>query len=200
MIIKLAEVLKELIKGKGITQTALARNLKMKPQTVAMYCSGKSYPEFRTLIKIAEFFDVSLDYLVTGERVENQTVRQELGLSETAVENLKEIAIEGGGAGGVSAYIDELLSNRNFYETLIKALADRDAAANFLISVEAERKEKISPSEKENLIASIETPAILKMSNFFSDSRIFSIENMKDKKMKEKILRPDFSFLEHKEE
>ena len=197
---KFSEVLKTLIKNKGITQTALAKTLGLKPNVISMYCNGYSKPEFKTLIKIADFFDVSLDSLVFGVRPENKIIADELGLSDNALENLKEIAIEGGGADGVSAYIDELLSNRSFYETLIKALADRDAAANFIISVEAERKEKISSSEKENLIASIETPAIIKMSNFFSDSRIFSIENMKDKKMKEKILRPDFSFLEHKGE
>ena len=90
MMIKFSEVLKNLIQEKGLTQTTLAKIIDVKPNTVATYCAGKSYPEFRTLIKIAEFFDVSLDYLVTGERVENQTVRQELGLSETAVENLKD--------------------------------------------------------------------------------------------------------------
>ena len=53
MIIKLSEVLKKLIQEKGITQTELAKQLGLKPKTIAMYSTGKSYPEFRTLIKLA---------------------------------------------------------------------------------------------------------------------------------------------------
>lgn len=90
MEIRFEKTLRELMRDKGINQNELADFLGVKRSTITMYVNGKSYPEFRTLIKIAEFFDVSLDYLVTGERVENQTVRQELGLSETAVENLKD--------------------------------------------------------------------------------------------------------------
>ena len=92
MEIRFEKTLRELMRDKGINQNELADFLGVKRSTITMYVNGKSYPEFRTLIKIAEFFDVSLDYLVTGERVENQTVRQELGLSETAVENLKDSA------------------------------------------------------------------------------------------------------------
>ena len=90
MEIRFEKTLRELMRDKGINQNELADFLGVKRSTITMYVNGKSYPEFRTLIKIAEFFDVSLDYLVTGERIENQTVRQELGLSETAVENLKD--------------------------------------------------------------------------------------------------------------
>ena len=116
MIIKLSEVLKKLIQEKGITQTALAKQLGLKPQTIAMYSTGKSYPEFRTLIKLAEFFNVSLDYLVTGERVENQTVREELGLSESAVENLGKRGLE------INFSCDVLLSDKDFYSEFSRAM------------------------------------------------------------------------------
>ena len=78
--IKFADALKELITKKGITQTALAESL---------YCNGKSYPELNNLLKIASYFGVSTDYLITGERPEYMDIREELHLSDKAIENLK---------------------------------------------------------------------------------------------------------------
>lgn len=86
---RFSDMLRNLISQYGITQTELARNLGLKPNTISMYCSGNSRPDMDTLLEIASYFGVSTDYLITGEKPENMTLREELNLSDKAIENLK---------------------------------------------------------------------------------------------------------------
>lgn len=53
--------LKEL---KNTTYPQLAEYLGLKTRSVKCYASGESKPEYFKLIALADFFDVSLDYLV----------------------------------------------------------------------------------------------------------------------------------------
>ncbi len=61
--------LKFLREKKGLTQQRLAIELNMNQNTVSRYESGKRQADYATLIKIADYFDVSLDYLL--ERTDN---------------------------------------------------------------------------------------------------------------------------------
>lgn len=54
---------------KHITQQRLAIDLDMNQNTVSRYESGKRQADYGTLIKIADYFDVSIDYLL--ERTNN---------------------------------------------------------------------------------------------------------------------------------
>ena len=56
--------LRELIKERGITITALAKELKISHQSVSQYINGSAYPNIERLFMIARFFDVSINYLV----------------------------------------------------------------------------------------------------------------------------------------
>jgi len=56
--------IKELRIEKGITQTELASYLKLSARAVGYYESGEREPDYNTLLKIAEYFDVSVDYLL----------------------------------------------------------------------------------------------------------------------------------------
>ncbi len=56
--------LKELRKERKITQQDLADTFSVRVRTYQGYEYGESYPEVSKLIAIADFFDVSLDYLV----------------------------------------------------------------------------------------------------------------------------------------
>lgn len=56
--------LKELRQNRNITQGKLAEALNLARSTVAMYESGSSEPDFSTLQKIADYFNVSIDYLL----------------------------------------------------------------------------------------------------------------------------------------
>jgi transcriptional regulator with XRE-family HTH domain len=56
--------LKELRKASGLTQTALGEIAGVKAQAMNEMEHGRNYPSYRTLVALADYFDVSLDYLV----------------------------------------------------------------------------------------------------------------------------------------
>jgi len=64
----LGKILKELRKEKGLTQTALASILCTTQDSISLWELGKSYPDIPTLIKIAEYFDVTTDYILGIEK------------------------------------------------------------------------------------------------------------------------------------
>lgn len=56
--------LKQLRKEKGISQLKLAMDLSMNQNTISRYETGEREADYKTLIKIADYFDVTLDYLL----------------------------------------------------------------------------------------------------------------------------------------
>ena len=56
--------LKELRKEKNCTSKDLGKHLNFGGSAISNYESGRNEPSIDTLIKIAEYFDVSIDYLV----------------------------------------------------------------------------------------------------------------------------------------
>lgn len=58
------EHLKNLRKSKGLTQKQLAEKLNVSERGIQNYELGERKPTYDILIAIADFFDVSLDYLV----------------------------------------------------------------------------------------------------------------------------------------
>ena len=61
--------LKEIRKKRGISQLKLAMDLNTNQNTISRYETGEREPGINELIKIAEYFGVSIDYLV--ERTDN---------------------------------------------------------------------------------------------------------------------------------
>ena len=59
--------LKELRLNKNLTQTQLAKEFKVTQKTIANYETGTTQPTFDILIKIANYFNVSLDYLLENQ-------------------------------------------------------------------------------------------------------------------------------------
>ncbi len=56
--------LKELREKRGMSQVRLAIELDLNQNTISRYESGAREADYRTLIAIADYFDVSLDYLL----------------------------------------------------------------------------------------------------------------------------------------
>lgn len=61
--------LKEIRKQKGISQLKLALDLNMNQNSISRYENEIHEADYATLIKFADYFDVSLDYLL--ERTDN---------------------------------------------------------------------------------------------------------------------------------
>lgn len=60
-MIQIGEKLKELRKAENLTQQQLADELKISRVNYTRYENGSVRPDYETLIKIADFYDISLD-------------------------------------------------------------------------------------------------------------------------------------------
>jgi len=61
---KFHEVLRELIEDNDLTQKRLAEELGIPASTMGGYVQGTSEPDFATLLQIADYFDVTTDFLL----------------------------------------------------------------------------------------------------------------------------------------
>ena len=104
------------------TQKALADAVGVRPQTVSQYAIGETQPTPAVLLRIAEYFGVTVDFLLTGRRVENKPVREMLGLSEQTCENMK-LVNEGyfEDSPFMLPLLDFILSDKDFYVALAAA-------------------------------------------------------------------------------
>ena len=66
--------LRELRKERNISQLKLALDLNMNQNSISRYETGEREADYRTLIAFADYFDVSIDYLL--ERTDNPKVNR----------------------------------------------------------------------------------------------------------------------------
>ena len=95
----LAVRLRQLMYGSGTTQQELAEKTGCSRQAVAQYMDGSNAPNIDKLILIAEFFNVSIDYLVGKDKEQTeeelvQSIVNYTGLDEKSVEVLHNLKCE----------------------------------------------------------------------------------------------------------
>ena len=83
----------ELIKEKNTTKSAIAAELHISRQAVMQYCNGNTFPTADKLRQLAQYFDVSADYLLglssfKHEDPKMQQIEQYTGLNQNAIESL----------------------------------------------------------------------------------------------------------------
>ena len=66
--------LREIRKSKGLSQLKLAMELNTNQNTISRYENGEREPGIGELIKIADYFNISVDYLL--ERTDNPEVQK----------------------------------------------------------------------------------------------------------------------------
>lgn len=98
--VKFYEVLKKLRQQSGMSQGEFGRKFGVDQQAVSKWERDKGYPAVDTLLKIANYFDVSLDNLVYQMREETQ---EKLEKSNELLIELQEGKV-----------IDELVEKYNF--------------------------------------------------------------------------------------
>lgn len=110
--------------GYSTTYKSLGEVVGVRQQTISQYASGKTQPTADIVLRIAQFFGVSVDYLLTGVSSYNKEYSEELGLSEEAIEHLKcakqmysQVNPDTDKIHNIP-YLDELLSDKDFYEFL----------------------------------------------------------------------------------
>ena len=106
--------------GRTTTHKALAAAVGVRPQTISLYSTGETQPTSDSLLKIAQYFEVSVDYLLTGVSAGNKAANETLGLSEDAIQFLKQAKKYSKSTDFPSALelINGLLSDKEFYEFL----------------------------------------------------------------------------------
>lgn len=59
--------LREIRKKKGYSQLKVAMGLSISREALSYYESGKRSPDINMLIRLSKYFNVSIDYLITGK-------------------------------------------------------------------------------------------------------------------------------------
>ena len=66
------KMLRILRKNKGLSMKELGEIIGVAESTVSQYETGKREPDFETLLKLGEYFNVSVDYLLRGDIAQNE--------------------------------------------------------------------------------------------------------------------------------
>ncbi len=86
MIPKLAETMKNLRIGRGLSQAQMAELLGVTRSTISQYELGERSPSYEVLIRIAQYFHISTDYLLGVESASDK--------SDTIVIDVKNLSDE----------------------------------------------------------------------------------------------------------
>lgn len=88
-----ANTLKNLRESNNVTQEQLAEYLRVSRPTIAGYETKSRQPDFERLEKIAEYFHVTIDYLITGTNVEKENLVNENALDLEVVNSYKKLSL-----------------------------------------------------------------------------------------------------------
>ena len=81
--IKIGNFLKVLRKEKGITQEQLAEALNVSGRTVSRWETGKNMPDISILVDIADYYDISISEIISGERKSEIMNEEERKIAKT---------------------------------------------------------------------------------------------------------------------
>lgn len=123
------ERLKSLRKKCGYTQVSLAETLGVSKGTVAMWETGKRTPDFETLIRLSDLFDVRTDYIL-GKSNDSSSAK----LSDD-IEQLERWELESVYTDLMKLYIFLDSFGQKDVENLIKSEAQRCKEQNTLQDV-----------------------------------------------------------------
>ena len=59
--------LREIRKKKKYNQLKVAMDLSISRESISLYETGKRSPDIDMLVRLSEYFNVSIDYLITGK-------------------------------------------------------------------------------------------------------------------------------------
>lgn len=69
MDILIVQRIEEMLRTEGLTQSKLASGIGVNQSTVCNWLKGKKEPSIESLWKLADFFDVSIDYLIGRKEI-----------------------------------------------------------------------------------------------------------------------------------
>lgn len=160
------KILKDLIKESGKTQKDIAFELKISQQRLSNYVSGIREPDNETLLVFANYFGVSLDYLLGREPVIESTryihalpLRELRKSKNLSVKQLSELI----GIQERSIYLYENGKQEPNYETLLKLADFFDVSIDYLLGRTDESEQTKKPAIGELLELSKNKQEILSL-------------------------------------
>lgn len=114
----LATRIREEIENRNISGTNLAEQIDVSPAAVSQFLTGKSAPKLDTLVKIADAFGVTTDYLLgrTDDPKDQRSIIDDTGLTDQAVSVLKRLK-ESQTQNEIRLF-NKIICNRNFPHAL----------------------------------------------------------------------------------
>lgn len=119
------KALRELMDETDTTQPMLAESMGVTRQTISLYCNGQSTPDIDIFAKIADYFNVSFDYLLgksESKKRENVDINKKTGLSDESIKILEEIWTKKEFYYPSIRTIDELIKNKELIEMISEYL------------------------------------------------------------------------------
>lgn len=83
--------LRLLREANNLTQKQMANILSVTQKSISTYENGLTEPDISTMIKIADFFDVSLDYLLDRRTTKTETTKITIDISADELSALKRV-------------------------------------------------------------------------------------------------------------
>lgn len=162
----LNERIKNLRKKKGMTQLELAEKVHVTDKAVSKWETGEGNPEITILIELANIFEVSLDYLLTGKEKEPEIIvmsKMELSCKEDNVDLFKGIDLQGKDESGhFITYYLEKYKCPNVYKSFISRIGVKNLFSSSSRGSSTFNKEQIL-----KLIVSYDDVQSLEEINFF---------------------------------
>lgn len=155
---KFKDILSKELKKKEIKQREIADKLHLTQQTISLYCTGVSEPTLDTVISMAEFLNISTDELLTGERYENKSTRDNLGVNDATVNGLKNLCRV--------PLAPELLSDKKFAEIFSAIITSLSINFNSVKNVINPYGNSLTPEAFNDLIL---TQAVNTLDNYFRE-------------------------------
>ena len=124
------ERLRLLRKKHGYTQVSLAETIGVSKGTVAMWETGKRTPDFETLIRLSDLFDVRTDYIL-GKSNDSSSAK----LSDDDIEQLGRWELESVYTDLIKLYLSLDSFGQKDVENLIKSEVQRCKEQNTLQDV-----------------------------------------------------------------
>jgi len=134
-----------------VSQQEVADYVGVSRQAVSQWKDGKTIPDCYNFKKVAEFFNVPLEYLYgeTESKVkENQALVDSLGLSDEAITKLQAWAIQPGSSVTPIAFLSKLIDTEEFDHFLQQA----QRASNEYIEIQCELldEDRIPPGDPDD--------------------------------------------------
>ena len=94
---KIGSFLKNLRKGKGLTQEQLAEQFNVSARTISRWETGSNMPDLSLLVELADFYDVDIREIIDGERkgeIMNMEEKETLTKVADYADNEKNVLLE----------------------------------------------------------------------------------------------------------